>query len=108
MFQTVPKTEKIRCPVHLPSQDLDLSSMVANGVDLTVPPYTLCGVIHHHGGYGGGHYTVHTRDRRDEWRYYNDVSVSERAPLAYRTDGPLPENDSDARSAYVLLYKRDP
>ncbi|XP_063675432.1 uncharacterized protein LOC134812139 isoform X1 [Bolinopsis microptera] len=96
------RTEKISCPVHIPQHNLDLSCVTTGSKP--VSSYSLCGIVHHTGGIGGGHYTCQSLTD-DTWRYYNDTMVTTREPLT--SDDGIPGNDSDARSAYVLLYRQN-
>ncbi|KAL5263013.1 hypothetical protein ACHWQZ_G008429 [Mnemiopsis leidyi] len=96
------RTEKITCPVHIPRQNLDLSCVTTD--NKPVQSYSLCGIIHHTGGIGGGHYTSQVLTD-DTWRHFNDTMVTKRDPLT--SDQGIPANDSDARSAYVLLYRQN-
>ena len=100
-LQGLSRTEKITVPVHIPRRDLDLSVMMTSA---HARKYSLCGVIHHHGGIGGGHYTAQTL-RGKTWRHYSDTCVTVREPVT--SDNGIPGNDADARSAYVLLYKQN-
>ncbi|AYU76466.1 ubiqitin hydrolase, putative [Leishmania donovani] len=61
--------------------------------------YTLDGIVNHHGGYDGGHYTVFlykATEERQAWVYISDDEV-EQAEEVVATD-----------TEYVLLYRRQP
>lgn len=61
--------------------------------------YTLDGIVNHHGGYDGGHYTVFlykATEERQAWVYISDDEVDQ-AEEVVATD-----------TEYVLLYRRQP
>ncbi|KAG5486006.1 hypothetical protein LSCM4_06712 [Leishmania orientalis] len=61
--------------------------------------YTLDGIVNHHGGYDGGHYTVFlykTTEDRQAWVYISDDEM-EQADDVVATD-----------TEYILLYRRQP
>ncbi|KAL7700660.1 ubiqitin hydrolase [Lotmaria passim] len=62
--------------------------------------YTLDGVVNHHGGYDGGHYTVYlykTTTEQRVWVYISDDEVVK-----------VTAGDAADSEEYVLLYRRQP
>ena len=82
--------------------ELDLGPHLARHDDDTKPEapsrtkYQCCGVVNHHGSYGGGHYTAYVRDPLSGKLFHcDDEQVQEAEPES------MLESE-----AYVLLYRR--
>ena len=87
--------EKVLTNVTFPLKDLDLNPFVSpDSIINTSATYDLCGVSHHTGGTGGGHYIAHVDTGSGAWMCFNDE----------RVDSVQTERVSGA-SAYVLFYK---
>jgi len=94
---------KITTAVEFP-KELDLQPQLAQPLSDAV--YDLCGVVNHHGGLGGGHYTAHavvmpfdhdgsTSCPSGEWFSFNDSRVSRSAA-----------DEVDYAAGYILFYTR--
>lgn len=95
---------KITTPVDFPLE-LDLNPYLARPHSGTT--YDLCGVVNHHGGLGGGHYTAHALvmpvdhdgagqpSAGGEWCAFNDSRVSRSSA-----------NEVDYGAGYILFYQR--
>ncbi|KPI86291.1 putative ubiqitin hydrolase [Leptomonas seymouri] len=62
--------------------------------------YTLDGIVNHHGGYEGGHYTVYLYKTTPEQRTWVYISDNE---IAHASAGEAADSEE-----YVLLYRRQP
>ena len=58
--------------------------------------YQCCGVVNHHGSYGGGHYTAYIRDPSSGMVFLCDDDLVEE----------VEEEDMASSQAYLLLYRR--
>ncbi|CAG0892429.1 unnamed protein product [Cyprideis torosa] len=88
-------SSKILTPVSFPLEGLDLSSFCDRDCPSRVTTYDLIGVICHHGGVGGGHYTAFCyNDVSRTWFEYDDRFVTEVSPELVATS-----------EAYVLFYR---
>ncbi|ELU00773.1 hypothetical protein CAPTEDRAFT_224225 [Capitella teleta] len=97
--------DKIDKQINFPARGLDLSKYYIGNRPSNEPPpiYDLFGVVNHHGGIMGGHYTAYARcpDPQDakrsliDWRLFDDSIVSSSA-----------ESQVVTRAAYVLFYRR--
>ena len=65
-------------------------------VDAAQPAYLLRGVVEHHGGAGGGHYTSIVRAPDNFWYSCDDERSPERVPTATAL----------ATQAMILVYER--
>lgn len=95
---------KITTPVEFPVE-LDLSDFLAQPQLGAV--YELSGVVNHHGGLGGGHYTAHAlvtsvnddgegaRAADAEWFRFDDSRVNKASV-----------NDIDHAAGYILFYRQ--
>lgn len=98
--------DKIDKMVEFPTRGLDLSAYYIGTRPTNEPPplYDLYGVVNHHGGILGGHYTSFVRcpDRYDSkksevgWRLCDDSRVS---TVSH-------EKNVVTRAAYLLFYRR--
>lgn len=98
--------KKLNQRIDFPMDDLDLASYVSktrfdvndNSSSKICTSYDLCGVIHHVGALGGGHYVATIREDHasDKWHCFNDNVVSEITDIS----------EVSAPSAYVLFYVR--
>ncbi|KAG5485457.1 hypothetical protein LSCM1_07541 [Leishmania martiniquensis] len=83
-----------------PHQQYHLSVGDASSPMSHIPTtYTLDGIVNHHGGYDGGHYTVFlykATEERQAWVYISDDEM-EQADDVVATD-----------TEYILLYRRQP
>ncbi|XP_071486215.1 ubiquitin carboxyl-terminal hydrolase 19-like [Diadema antillarum] len=94
--------DKINRMVDYPVHGLDLSPF-CHGNQGSPQVYDLYGVINHHGGILGGHYTSYCRlasqgdwsKNEHEWRLFDDSHVT-----------PTSEKNVVTRSAYLLFYRR--
>lgn len=96
--------DKIDKMVEFPLRGLDLSEFCqTQTVKGQLPVYDLYGVINHHGGILGGHYTAYARLNSKEslhqneldWRLFDDSHVTRTTEDAVVT-----------RSAYLLFYRQ--
>ncbi|XP_033646782.1 ubiquitin carboxyl-terminal hydrolase 19-like [Asterias rubens] len=101
-FKNMIWRDKIDKMIRYPVRGLDLSPY-CHGVKGPVPPiYDLYGVINHHGGILGGHYTAIGRlpsveswkKNEHEWRLFDDSHVS-----------LISDKNVCAQSAYLLFYR---
>ncbi|XP_022081402.1 ubiquitin carboxyl-terminal hydrolase 19-like [Acanthaster planci] len=101
-FKNMIWRDKIDKLVRYPIRGLDLSPY-CHGLKGPVPPiYDLYGVINHHGGILGGHYTAtarlpsHESWKKNEydWRLFDDSHVSQ-----------ISEKNVCTQSAYLLFYR---
>ncbi|KPA77499.1 putative mitochondrial ubiqitin hydrolase [Leptomonas pyrrhocoris] len=92
-----PNTAATTVPAALSSPSPNPDGTTPGAIPTT---YTLDGVVNHHGGYDGGHYTVYlykTTSEQRSWVYISDDEI-ERA-----SDGEAADSEE-----YVLLYRRQP
>ena len=87
--------EFVRFPLTL---DLALASVCDEAAEAERTLYQCCGVVNHHGGYGGGHYTAYVRDPLKGTTYLADDDYIQQVD-------PIAMLDSQA---YLLLYRRAP
>ncbi|XP_060582154.1 ubiquitin carboxyl-terminal hydrolase 19-like isoform X2 [Ruditapes philippinarum] len=98
--------DKIDKMVEFPTRGLDLSAFYVGSRPSNEPPpiYDLYGVVNHHGGILGGHYTAHVRcadlspgvTSEVGWRLCDDSRVS---TVSH-------EKNVVTRAAYLLFYRR--
>eukprot|EP00042_Codosiga_hollandica_P038991 m.323626 g.323626 ORF g.323626 m.323626 type:complete len:1018 (-) comp55529_c0_seq4:116-3169(-) len=88
--------EKINTYIDFPLEGLDLTDRIcAPNPTNQKFIYDLYAVSHHHGGYGGGHYTAHALHLgTKKWHQFDDSYTSSANP-----------EDCKKASAYVLFYK---
>ncbi|XP_037071195.1 ubiquitin carboxyl-terminal hydrolase 19-like [Pollicipes pollicipes] len=95
--------DKIDKMVHFPTRGLDLSPYLTVEPDDGPAVYDLYGVINHHGGILGGHYTAFARcvdplrpeESEYDWRLFDDSRVSR-----------VTEERVVTQEAYLLFYRR--
>ncbi|XP_037071193.1 ubiquitin carboxyl-terminal hydrolase 19-like [Pollicipes pollicipes] len=95
--------DKIDKMVHFPTRGLDLSPYLTVEPDDGPAIYDLYGVINHHGGILGGHYTAFARcvdplrpeESEYDWRLFDDSRVSR-----------VTEERVVTQEAYLLFYRR--
>ena len=88
--------DKIDLFIDCPLYDLDLSQFVRNPHEKANARYDLIAVSNHMGGLGGGHYTAHAKNCRDQkWHTFDDSCVSD-----------IDESNVISKSAYVLIYQQ--
>ncbi|XP_053378168.1 ubiquitin carboxyl-terminal hydrolase 19-like [Mercenaria mercenaria] len=98
--------DKIDKMVEFPTRGLDLSAFYVGSRPSNEPPpiYDLYGVVNHHGGILGGHYTAHVRcadltpgvTSEVGWRLCDDSRVT---AISH-------EKNVVTRAAYLLFYRR--
>ena len=87
--------EKLDTFVKFPLQGLDMAKYVQAPSPVLYDCYA---VVHHKGGYGGGHYVAHARDsEKRSWYLFDDARV---------TISEKPDDEVVQKSAYLLFYER--
>jgi len=92
--------EKLDTFVKFPLKGLDMSKYVNSPSPLLYDCYA---VVHHQGGYGGGHYVAHARDATS-WCLFDDARIT---TISAEDDKKKNlESEIVRRSAYLLFYER--
>ncbi|KAK9755819.1 hypothetical protein RND81_01G053300 [Saponaria officinalis] len=86
---------KLGTYVDFPTDDLDLSTYIANKYAQAPCRYVLYAISNHYGSLGGGHYTAFVHHGGGKWYDFDDSSVS-----------PISEDQIKTSAAYVLFYRR--
>eukprot|EP01062_Namystynia_karyoxenos_P066862 TRINITY_DN60786_c0_g1_i1.p1 TRINITY_DN60786_c0_g1~~TRINITY_DN60786_c0_g1_i1.p1 ORF type:complete len:761 (+),score=209.43 TRINITY_DN60786_c0_g1_i1:54-2336(+) len=86
--------KKLCAEVRVPPT-LDLTWFTTDKPIGGAPRYELYGVVHHHGGLDGGHYTATARRRDGRWYLFNDSVVTRAA-----------EPSAPSATAYLAFYRQ--